>query len=77
MWTQVQKIVPSDRAANDQFGQSVSLDSHRLAVGSFKNNNAGRVYLFRDSANAFRETHKISSKDLALADKFGARVYLR
>lgn len=76
-WRQVQKIVPSDRASSDQFGQSVCIDSNRLAVGSFKNNNSGRVYIFKDSANLFRETHKISSKDLSFSDKFGSKVVLK
>lgn len=77
VWSQRQKIVASDRAASDQFGQSLSLDSNKLAVGSLKNNNTGRVYIFRDSANLFREKHKISPKDLGLADKFGYSVRLK
>ncbi len=76
-WTQVQKIVPSDRSIYDYFGTSLSLDSNQLAIGSMKNNSTGRAYIFKDSANQYREKYKISSKDIEATDMFGHSVFLK
>ncbi|HSH15260.1 MAG TPA: Ig-like domain-containing protein, partial [Verrucomicrobiae bacterium] len=51
LWLQVQKIFPSDGAADDRFGTSLALEGDLLAVGSQRDDDlgdaSGSVYLFR------------------------------
>ena len=82
-WNEVQKIVASDRAANDTFGSSVSISGDYAIVGAFAednpsgvfNNNAGSAYLFeRDGAGNWSEVQKIVDSDRAKHDRFGYSV---
>lgn len=73
-WTQVQKIVASDRTANDNFGFSVSICDSNLVVGSLFNStgpsgggfipNAGAAYIFHlDTGGHWTQTQKMVAPD--------------
>ncbi|MCF8367181.1 MAG: FG-GAP repeat protein, partial [Bacteroidales bacterium] len=63
-WTQMQKIVPSDRAANDQFGISVGISGDYIFVGApgaveMGGNKIGAVYVFKNNGGTWVEEQKI------------------
>ena len=73
-WTQTQKIVASDRAADDEFGWSVAIYDSTIAVGAhiededanglnFKYH-AGSVYMFElDGTGIWNQTQKVVAID--------------
>jgi hypothetical protein len=84
-WIEVQKIVASDRATNDQFGWSVAISGNIAIVGAKQededengNNSlfdAGSVYIFeRDGGGNWNEVQKIVASDRSNADFFGTSV---
>ncbi len=85
-WTQVQKIVASDRAASDRFGSSVSISGNYAIVGaSFEVHDAsggnaltdaGSAYIFKtsDSGASWTQVQKIVASDRAEGDRFGVSV---
>ena len=84
-WSQVQKVVASDRGSVDYFGYSVAIDGNNAVVGAWSedqdlngSNNltdAGSAYLFnRDGNGAWNETQKIIASDRAQADNFSRSV---
>ena len=81
-WSQVQKIVPSDRAEFDQFGSFVDLEGNVAAVGAYWKNeqdhdHAGAVYLFEKTVDdSLREVQKLRPSDIRSADWFGANLDL-
>jgi FG-GAP repeat/IPTL-CTERM motif len=82
-WTEVDKIVASDRATNDSFGYSISIDGDYIIVSSFGEDEdengantasyAGSAYIFkRDSGtDTWTEVDKIVASDRAASDFFG------
>lgn len=81
-WTQVQKIVPSDRGPADQFGWSVAITEDYIIVGAYKEDHdvngvntkssAGSAYIFEKNSNGvWVESQKIVSSDRAAFDFFG------
>ena len=77
-WIQEQKIVPSDGAADDEFGTSVGIFGDTVVVGSpyddDKGSMSGSAYVFRfDGANWSQEVKLIAS-DGALGDGLGSSV---
>lgn len=84
-WSQAQKIVSSDRAANDYFGFSISMSGSQLVVGSpFQCRDAngqnfmanpGAVYIFSDTGNGnWVETQKLVQNDRSAGSNFGFSV---
>jgi FG-GAP repeat/Secretion system C-terminal sorting domain len=84
-WTEVQKIVASNRAAEDNFGYSVSISGKYAVIGAYHddyNHNddslmsaAGAAYLFeRNDVGKWKEEQKITPKDRAPNDIFGVSV---
>ncbi|TWT50318.1 hypothetical protein Pla22_30600 [Rubripirellula amarantea] len=80
-WGQSMKLVASNGAAEDRFGQSVSIDGDLIAVGAFRHdglsNDTGAVYVFgRDTGGAgnWGEDKAIEAGDAVLADQFGYSV---
>lgn len=75
-WTQVEKIVASDRSADDEFGWSVAIsgttalvgaraEDHNVAGGSYIYS-AGSAYIFdRDGLGNWTQTQKICAADRA------------
>ncbi|WP_170309889.1 T9SS type A sorting domain-containing protein [Seonamhaeicola maritimus] len=85
-WNEVQKIVPSDREQNDNFGYSVSIDNNYIIVGSrgedhdvngFSNPlaSSGSAYIFeRDGSNTWNQVQKIVAADRGASDQFGHSI---
>jgi hypothetical protein len=82
-WVQTQKIVPSDRTANDYFGGAVSINGDRAIVGAYEKNaigansysHAGAAYIFeRDGNGIWNEVKKIVASDTGATDHFGYSV---
>jgi PAS domain-containing protein len=83
-WTQQQKIVASDRAANDNFGISVAISGDYAIVGAWQEdedasggataNNAGSAYIFTRSGSTWTQQQKIVAADRAAEDRFGYSV---
>ncbi|PHS64797.1 MAG: hypothetical protein COB12_07725 [Flavobacterium sp.] len=88
-WKQTKKIVPSDRAEEVNFGQSVAIEGnyglvganrHDAGTGVSSNNTGAAYFLERDSSpngtsNAWSlYSPKIVSNDLAKYDNFGISV---
>ncbi len=86
VWSQVQKIVPSDRAPGDRFGYSVSIDNSTIVVGAFQANtdesggaslsNAGSAYTFSYDlgTDTWSLLNKIDASDRQSDDEFGVAV---
>jgi hypothetical protein len=83
-WSQVQKIVASDRGANDQFGNSVAIlgdyaivgakqDAHD-ATGGNTLMHAGSAYIFKNNSGTWSEEQKIVASDRGASDYFGFSV---
>lgn len=84
-WTEVQKIVPSDREAIDFFGTSVAISGNHAVVGAYNEdedsagintlNDAGSVYIFeRNAGGTWNEVQKIVASDREAGDFFGESV---
>ncbi|MCH8304485.1 MAG: T9SS type A sorting domain-containing protein [Candidatus Marinimicrobia bacterium] len=77
-WTQEAKLLPSDGAADDQFGISVSISGDYAVVGAQENDdngsNSGSAYLFKRSDTIWTQEAKLLASDGAAADEFGRSV---
>ncbi len=83
-WTQVQKIVASDRSGGDLFGYSVSINGDYAIVGAYNEDqdatgantlsNAGSAYIFQNIAGTWTEVQKIVASDRNTDDFFGCSV---
>jgi len=84
IWTQQQKIVASDRTANDNFGGWVAIDGDYTIVGAARNQtdalgantltDAGSAYIFVRSGSSWSQQQKIVASDRAASDFFGNSV---
>jgi hypothetical protein len=77
-WAQEAYIKASDAAAGALFGQSVSLQGDRLAVGSPKHGamREGAVYVFRRIAGEWTEEQIVTASNPGADDIFGTSVAL-
>ena len=80
-WTEEEKLVASDGAADDAFGWSVALKTdgagERAVLGAPGNDGArGAAYVFARSGNAWSEEQKLVANDGAAFDNFGNTVSL-
>lgn len=75
VWTEVQKLTPSDGQAGDSFGISVSLDGDKALVGAHRSDtsgvDAGAVYVFQRTNSGFFEIGKLVGPDAAAGDQLG------
>jgi hypothetical protein len=76
VWTETQKLVGDDSAAQDRFSVSVAIDgdtllaaSHVAAAGTTPS--AGKVYVFTRSGGVWSQTAKLTASDAASGDLFG------
>ncbi len=88
VWNEVQKIVASDRAVQDYFGQSaLAVNGNYIAVGAYADDedengantipSTGSAYIFeRDSNGTWNEVQKIVASDRAQGDFFGWSISL-
>jgi hypothetical protein len=78
VWTQQQKLTASDAAANDQFGNSVSVTGNTVLIGSWLDADAafasGAAYVFRRSGGVWTQQQNITASDAAAGDTFGVSV---
>lgn len=85
VWNEVQKIVPSDRADNDNFGWAVSVNGNNAIVGAYREDedanggntqsSAGSAYIFeRDGGGTWNQVQKIVASDRAADDYYGSAV---
>lgn len=80
-WTQVQKIVASDRAVSDGFGISVGISGNYVVVGTDQEdedadgantlNYAGSAYIFQNSSGTWSQSQKVVASDRQAGDSFG------
>jgi len=79
-WVQEQKLVASDAAASDSFGDSVAVDASLIAIGAFRDDvgpaDRGSVYLFRHDGATWIQEVKLTADDGAAGDAFGDSVGL-
>ncbi|WP_179008644.1 T9SS type A sorting domain-containing protein [Winogradskyella forsetii] len=78
-WGQTQKIVPSDRALGDFFGQSVAMDGDYAVVGAYWDNltssTMGSAYVYKKDTNGnWIEHQKLTASDKRQFDQFGEYV---
>lgn len=84
-WVEIQKLVPSDRTAGDQFGFSVAIEGDQIVVGAPEEDHnesgnqfldgAGAVYVFeRNPAGVWVEIDKLVAWDRDAQDFFGYSV---
>jgi hypothetical protein len=84
IWTEVQKIVASDRGANDRFGSSVAISGDYAIVGATLEDHdetggdslsdAGSAYIFKNNAGTWSQVQKIVASDRGAGDQFGVSV---
>ncbi|HDS46409.1 MAG TPA: hypothetical protein ENN68_10125 [Methanomicrobia archaeon] len=79
-WTQQAKLLASDGAANDYFGDSVFLDGEYVFVGAIydddKGTDSGSAYIFKRSGISWTQQAKLLATDGAAGDYFGYSVAL-
>lgn len=78
-WTEQAKLLPSDIASSDFFGNSVSLSGDTAAVGSWgdddSGNSSGSAYVFtHDGSGNWTEEAKLLASDANAGDGFGFSV---
>ena len=78
-WTLQQKLTPSDGAADNAFGHSVSIDGDTAVVGAFGAAVAGKpqqgaAYIFVRSGTTWTQQQKLTAVDGAASDLFGWSV---
>jgi len=79
-WSQQQKLLASDGAAGDWFGQSVSISGDLVIVGAQqdddKGNRSGSAYIFKRDGTGWVQQQKLLAADGAAGDRFGRSVSL-
>jgi hypothetical protein len=83
-WSEVQKIVASDRGANDEFGHSVAISGDYVIVGAPDESEdsigestligAGSAYIFKNNAGEWSQVQKIVASDRGTGDEFGLSI---
>jgi hypothetical protein len=72
------KLTASDGAADDYFGQSVSISGDYAIVGAYYDDdsasNSGSAYIFKRDGTSWSEQAKITASDGAADDRFGVSV---
>lgn len=82
-WTQQSKLVASDRASNDNFGSSISLDGtgNYVIVGSpsadvAPNTNCGAAYIFTRTGTTWTQQTKLIAPTRTNLDFFGVSLQI-
>ena len=78
-FTQQQKLVASDAAADDIFGCSVAISGETVVVGAPRDDGAagfdqGSAYVFVRSGGVWSQQQKLVASDAAAGDNFGSSV---
>ena len=72
VWTQIQKIVPSDRTIGAGFGQSVDIFNDYIIVGQQKD--FGAVYVFKNNSGSWVQSQKITPLNSTTHNSFGTSL---
>ncbi|MCH8305428.1 MAG: T9SS type A sorting domain-containing protein [Candidatus Marinimicrobia bacterium] len=78
-WTQEAKLLPADGAADDRFGNSVSISGDYAVVGAvmtdpFSVGGSGSAYVFKRTGTTWTQEAKLLASDGAAGDAFGSSV---
>lgn len=77
-WHQVAKIYASDGQAGDGFGRAVAMDSTRIVIGAYLDDDngqsSGSAYVFERSGSSWNQVAKLKASDGAASDFFGETV---
>lgn len=75
-WMQLDKILASDAAANDQFGAAVAISGNTAVVGArLKDSGIGAAYVFRDNGDDdWQQIAKLTPSDGGIDYQFGNSV---
>ena len=76
-YDQVAKLMASDAADGDDFGQSVAIDGDTVMIGASQyHTGPGAVYVFRtsDGGSTYSQVAKLTASDAAMHDLFGGSV---
>ena len=73
-WGQPQELLPSDGAASEGFGVSVSVDGDTALIGAFGQNGTGAAYLFLPSNGTWAQHQILTASDGVIGDSFGSSV---
>ena len=76
-WKQTAVLKGSDAGANEGFGYSVAISGKTAAVGApVYTKNAGRAYVFTDTASGWKQAAELKGSDTVSDDGFGISVAL-
>ncbi len=79
-WSEQAKLIASDGAAEDYFGQAVSISGDYVIAGAFgdddKKKYSGSAYIFERKDGTWSEQAKIFASDGGKNDYFGQSVYI-
>ncbi len=74
-WIELDKILSSDGAENDEFGNSVSIDGDYAIVGAYCDNGCtGSAYIFKKDGSTWTEQAKLIPSDVESGDYAGLSV---
>ncbi len=78
LWSEHQKLIPSDGDFGDSFGYAVSIENDTAVIGALWNKDAGfasgSAYVFTRNDEHWTEQAKLLPTDLAAGDTFGLSV---
>ncbi|MBS1786169.1 MAG: hypothetical protein JST85_00500 [Acidobacteria bacterium] len=79
VWTQQQRLIANDGAADDYFGNSVAISGDTVVVCAFlddivANANQGSVYVFVRSGGVWTQQQKLTANDGGASEYFGTAV---
>ena len=78
VWSEQAKLTASDGAADDYFGNSVSIDGDTVVIGAYFDDdndyNSGSAYVYVRSNGVWSEQAKLTASDGASSDSFGYSV---
>ena len=75
IWTQVQKLVASDRASQDIYGYSVAISGDNACIGAYwDNSKAGSAYFIQNNGGTWSELQNKTASDISGSDNFGTSV---
>ncbi len=79
-WTEQQKITASDGAADDRFGNAVSVSGDTALIGAHHDDDdgsfSGSAYVYERAGGIWSEQTKLTASDAAASDFFGFSVSL-
>jgi hypothetical protein len=78
IWSQQQKLLPSDPGTGDRFGQAIAISGDTVVIGAYLNNDlgndSGSAYVFARSGAVWSEQQKLLPSDGTENDAFGVRL---